>query len=371
MNLLMLSGDRSILQGKKGAFWYTLEEFHKYWDRIDIICPRAKGYTEETLHPFENVYFHPSKKSLWWQECWIRKIGRKLINEHHHDVMTVHDYPPFYNGAGGMYLGKKLGIPYVLEVHHIIGYPKPASLFEWIGKIQSRIYFPIAAKKATAIRTVNREVASVLERYGVPDKKIHVIPSFYLDHERLKPDLSVRKKYDVVCTGRHVANKGFAEIISAVALLPNVTLLIGGDGPLRSSFEKLAASLGIVDRVTFAGWSEESGDVYKALQSGRIFVMNSKSEGGPRVALEAMALGLPIITTEVGIMREVIGEGTSRAGYTTTGEPKDLAGNIKKLLALPSLQERLGYEAKKVLRRFERKDLIRRYAEFVKGLAET
>jgi len=61
MKLLMISGDRSILRGKKGAFWYTLEEFHKEWDRIDIICPRVI----QEMHPMEgtsrfgNVFFHP------------------------------------------------------------------------------------------------------------------------------------------------------------------------------------------------------------------------------------------------------------------------------------------------------------------------
>ena len=41
--LLMISGDRSLAQEKKGAFYNTLEEFHKYWDRIDIITPRTRG----------------------------------------------------------------------------------------------------------------------------------------------------------------------------------------------------------------------------------------------------------------------------------------------------------------------------------------
>ena len=40
MKLLMISGDRSVLEGKHSAFWYTLQGFRKHWDRIDIICPR-------------------------------------------------------------------------------------------------------------------------------------------------------------------------------------------------------------------------------------------------------------------------------------------------------------------------------------------
>ncbi|MEK7591453.1 MAG: hypothetical protein AAB489_04585, partial [Patescibacteria group bacterium] len=45
MKLLMISGDRSILQGKKGAFYHTLQEFSKHWERIDVICPRVSSST--------------------------------------------------------------------------------------------------------------------------------------------------------------------------------------------------------------------------------------------------------------------------------------------------------------------------------------
>lgn len=40
--LLMISGDRSLAEGKRGAFYNTLEEFRKYWDRIDVICPKVQ-----------------------------------------------------------------------------------------------------------------------------------------------------------------------------------------------------------------------------------------------------------------------------------------------------------------------------------------
>src|SRR3989338_387984 len=100
MRLLMISGDRSILQGKKGAFWYMLEEFRKHWERIDVICPKSAPHPHllpkgEGISPFENVFFHSSPHGLWYQPRWIVKTGKALIREHRHDVMSVHEYPPF------------------------------------------------------------------------------------------------------------------------------------------------------------------------------------------------------------------------------------------------------------------------------------
>src|SRR3989339_1246744 len=106
MRLLMISGDRSILQGKRGAFWYTLHELRKHFDRIDIICPHVAQITPLPVDgngakpEGGEVHFHPSPRGLWYQPRWILTCGTSLIAQHHIDVMTVHEYPPFYNGCG-------------------------------------------------------------------------------------------------------------------------------------------------------------------------------------------------------------------------------------------------------------------------------
>jgi len=370
MKLLMISGDRSILRGKKGAFWYTLEEFHKEWDRIDIICPRVI----QEMHPMEgtsrfgNVFFHPSPRGILFQKSWIQEKGMELLDEYHHDVITAHDYPPFFHGVGANHLSRRTGTPFAVEIHHIVGFPIAASLAEFFGRVQSRLYLPWICKKAAAIRVVNHSIQNILVSWKVPEKKIAVVPSSYLNHDLLLPNPTIQKTYDVACGGRLVANKGVADVIRAVSLTPGVSLVIFGEGPLRSSLERLSQSLNITNRVHFAGWAEEGVDVYRTLQSAKIFVMNSKSEGGPRIALEAMALGLPVISTRVGVMPDVIED--QKNGLFTTGEPKDLAAKIQMFLKDSSLRGRCGQEARKILDHFERKTLIKRYAEFLQSFAK-
>ena len=366
----MISGDRSILAGKRGAFWYTLEELSKHWERIDIICPKnpsppqSRGRGE--LLFFGNVYFHPSPWPLWRQPWWILEKGTELQAEHHHDVMTVHEYPPFYNGTGARWLHRSCGIPFCLEIHHIVGWPRASSLFEWIGCRLSRWVFSHGARSAVGIRVVNQDVKTVLTLWGIPAEKIHVVPSFYLDRHLLQPDPHVKKEYDVVFCGRLVANKGLLPLIDAVAKIPTITMLIIGDGPLKPSAEWRVRRWGISKRVRFLGWLQSQQEVIAAMQSARIFVMNSLSEGGPRTALEAMACGMPILTTHVGVMPEVIEDSVN--GLFTTGEPNDLQEKITMVLGNEALRSRMGAEARKIVQKFERVKLIGEYAALLKSI---
>ena len=373
----MISGDRSVLQGRMGAFWYTLQEMRKHFDRIDIICPRVTeggtGMSEsghripESDEGGAEIFFHPCPSSLVFQIPWIANKGQALIAEHGHDVMTVHASPPFYNGIGAKKLHKKTGIPYATEIHHIVGWPRAANIQEMIGREMSRWYLRSVTKAAKAVRTVNDTVARQVVAFGAPKAKVNVISSFYLDKQILSNDFKPPVSYDISFCGRLVANKGLSELISALVDLPTVRLLIIGDGPERSKMERKVKDLGIANRVTFLGWLPTQEAVSGAMQTARIFVMNSKSEGGPRIALEAMACGLPIIATKVGVMPEAITDGVN--GMFTTGTAADLAEKIRSLLANDDLMESMGNEAKKVLELYERSTLIKQYADFLKSLA--
>ena len=363
----MIGGDRSVLQGKKSAFWYTLEEFSKHWDRIDVICPKVKNSRTKIQEPIHgNVYFHPSPKRLWYQPFWIYKKGKELHEKIKFDAMTVHEYPPFYNGIGARWLYKKTFIPYELEIHHIVGYPKSASFFEYIGRLMSLFYLPIDAHTAAAVRTVNEKTKNQLERWGIPGNKIQVVPSFYLDRKLLSSIKDQPIKYDLATCARLVKNKGIEELIQAVKFLPELSLVIIGDGPEMRNIHNLVCKKGINNRVTLKGWLPTQKDVMETIKSARIFVMNSKSEGGPRILLEAMAIGMPVISTPVGIVNDVISSNVN--GVISTGSAHNLSYKIKALMADEALQKKIGKEARKVMDKFDRSTLIKNYADFVKSL---
>ncbi len=382
MKLLMISGDRSVLSGKKGAFWYTLQEMQKHWERIDIICPKrqqaqdrgeqVEDGRQKSIDDFShkehpnNVFFHPNPRGLLSQSSWIFRKGQELIGKHHHDVMTVHEYPPFYNGRGAIALHKKTGIPFALEIHHIVGWPIAANLQESIGRVLSRWVLPGEARKAARVRAVSVPVEQELQRWGIPSKKMCNIPSFYLDHELIGRISAPPKSYDIAFCGRLVANKGLDAVIDALRYLPDARLLVIGDGPLRKESENKVRAMGIGNRVTFLGWLPTLEAVLDAILTARTFVMPSLSEGGPRSALEAMACGMPVVVTRVGMMPEVVEDGVS--GFFTDGSARDIVAKVGNLLRDEAKREKMGMAAKGVLQRFERRTLIEQYAEFLKDI---
>lgn len=379
MNLLMISGDRSILQGKKSAFWYTLQGMRRHWNRIDIICPfpdAARGVQpigfgsdhagNRRSTDFGGVYFHPNpSRSLFTHPFWIAKKGAELHRIHGCTVATVHEYPPFYNGIGAALLRRKTGIPCVTEIHHIVGHPVPADMTERIAFLLSRMLLRFDCAGARAVRTVNATVREMLIAWGVPAEKVHIVSSFYLDTKLLREAPMPPIAYDVAFCARLVANKGLDALLKAAVILSNLRLIVIGDGPLRSSYERFVREHGLEGRVTFTGWMPNREGVVEAMKSARMFVMNSTSEGGPRVLLEAMGAGLPVIATKVGIAPDVIVEGKN--GLFSDGTAEDLAGKISFLLNDESLRFRMGAAACAVLDRYDGDTLVDAYCQFLKS----
>jgi glycosyltransferase involved in cell wall biosynthesis len=361
----MVSGDRSILQGKRGAFWYTLQELSKHFDRIDLIVPRV-SVREASACDFPHVHFHSSNRGLWYQPAWILQTITALVSERPYNVMTIHDYPPFYNGIGGLRAASRFGIPSVLEIHHIVGFPRAASMTEWIGRILSRFLLPFLARRASVVRVVNASVARTLHAWGIPEGRIHIVPSFYLDHALLAGEVPSMKKYDMAFCGRLVANKGLQTLIEVLARVPSASLVVIGDGPERVRFESIARKRGVMNRITMLGWLPSQEDVVGMLRSARILLVPSLSEGGPRVALEAMACGTPVIGNAVGILPDVI-DGTN--GMIVDGSPDAYVAAVTELLSDEGRRQAMGEQARSVLDRYERTSAIARYASFLASTA--
>jgi len=364
--LLMISGDRALAQGKQGAFYNTLEEFHKYWERIDIIVPIASHGgppVESPLVFFDNVFIHLSPWPLIFQPFWIFKKGLEIYRSQKFDLMTVHEYPPFYNGIGARMLWNKIKIPYVLEVHHIIGYPKAADLREKLYRWLTKVFIKFDSSKAKAVRTVNqKQVPEFLIRAGVPREKIVYIPSLYIDLDIFKP-MNLEKEYDLIFVGRLVKNKGIDLFLKAVKGL-DCKVVIVGDGPLKNKIRSKIKNWKL--KADLAGWAKDSEEVARFLNQSKILIMPSYNEGGPRVVAEAMACGVPILATPVGIVADIIKD--NQSGQLIKWDVGDIVQKAKSLLLNKSEYQKYSEAALKTAKRFEKKSAIRNYAEKLKEL---
>lgn len=194
-----------------------------------------------------------------------------------------------------------------------------------------------------------------LHRYvqvkAVPQNKVHFIPNG-VDINRFRPDEKARKKlrhefgitdeFVWLAVGRFEEAKDYPNMIQAFSRLvkvrPDARLFIAGQGALKTKIERLVVELGLDDAVSFLGIRK---DVPELMNAADAYVMSSAWEGFPLVLLEAAAVGLPIVATDVGGNREIVLN--DQSGFLVPPQdPVSLAEAMERVMAL-------GIEARKLM----------------------
>jgi len=169
----------------------------------------------------------------------------------------------------------------------------------------------------------------LVEHWRLPDDRVQVVyNSFEAQEQQMPPvaiDLPVKYKLITVC--RLTGWKGVDGLIQALPALPDVGLVVVGDGPLYAELVALAQALGVETRVRFVG-TVPGEQVPAYLRACDVFVLNSTYEGLPHVLLEAAAAGLPVIATAVGGTPEVLQDGPSAGQLVPPGDPDALKAAI-------------------------------------------
>jgi glycosyltransferase involved in cell wall biosynthesis len=175
--------------------------------------------------------------------------------------------------------------------------------------------------------------------------------------EELRRELGARSDDLLVLSMARLAkDKGLNYLVQAAAILAcaahRVRIVIAGDGLERERLQQLATNLNVTDRVTFAGFREDVGDLLAACD---MVALPSLREGLSIALLEAMAAGKPIIASSIGSQKEV----ASRAEMALLVRPADvlsLSEAILRLAADPALRARLGRNARAVYETYYTED---------------
>ena len=175
---------------------------------------------------------------------------------------------------------------------------------------------------------------------------------------RARAELRIAAGAPVLATvGRLTAIKNYSLLLEAAqrvaARFPNLVVLLAGDGELRADLEAQAARLGITANVRFMGWRRDLPTIYAATD---VFALTSRNEGTPVALIEAMAAGVPGVSTDVGGVGDVIA--SEAMGVRVAVD--DVAGfstAVERLLGDPAARLAMGAAARAhVLSRY---DIIR------------
>lgn len=241
-----------------------------------------------------------------------------------------------------MLMGMRFRVPYLIHLHS----PDFIGFFEhecgerrknFIRFLLSRALYVIALSPGwdKDIKKISPTARTVILFNSVP------LPAAVLREKEM--DESSSKLCDpplILFLGHVGKRKGIFDLIRAVALLSeNFRLIIGGDGELQQA-QMLSEELGVSDKILFPGWLGKAEKDH-LLARAAIFVLPSYHEGVPMAILEAMSWGIPIVTTPVGGIPEVVTE-EQEGLLVNSGDIVGLAQALMRLLAAPSLRRKLG-----------------------------
>lgn len=253
----------------------------------------------------------------------LRSARAQVVHTHN---AIIHHY-----GAAAARLAR---VPVVVNTQHGIGGA--------LHSLRQRRIFRSTLRFTDAVVFVSEGARQAFHAQGITPARAPVI----LNGIRLDRLLAVqaapgsaRPVVRFGTVGRMAAVKDHATLLRAFRLLldrlPSAELRILGYGQLEQETRELAVSLGIAGQVRFAAGSS---DVPSFLSDLDVFVLSSLTEGLPMCVLEAMAAGLPVVSTRVGGVPEAAPEGRV-AWYCPPGDPAALAGILRQAALASNLAE--------------------------------
>jgi glycosyltransferase involved in cell wall biosynthesis len=250
--------------------------------------------------------------------------------------------------------------------HVLEGYFSPLMTRIFIGfeRMLARISDRIVAISPAIERELRDQFRiGTASQYAVVPLGFDLSPFAAIDdaaRSRARKELGIDADAEVVCTvGRLTAIKEHNLFLDTIRRLatsrPKVVALIAGDGELRNDLEEMADQMDIEDRVQFLGWRRDLATIYAASD---VFLLTSRNEGTPVALIEAMASGIPGVSTDVGGVKDVI-VSPDVGTRVPFGDADALAAAVTRYLADPLLRRRTGAGARAaVLDRFSIDRLI-------------
>lgn len=263
-----------------------------------------------------------------------QRIFDDIVRSDSIDLIDAHYFYP--DGVAAAALAAKAGIPCVITGRgtDLNVFPEyPAARRKILGAVES----------AAACITVSEALRKRLIAIGAPAEKVLTLRNGVdtglftpVDRRAAKKRLGVDGNL-VVAVGNIAPEKGQMLVAEALRDIPDVTLLLVGDGPDADRIDRFVRDNGLAARVRLVGRVPQP-DLPAYYSAADVTVLASVREGWPNVLLESMACGTPVVATDVGGVREIVT--APEAGIVVPDRtPAALAGALKAVLNAPPLPE--------------------------------
>ena len=327
--------------------------------------------------PSRYLWLDPEDRAMRWGNIFAL---REQLTHKQYDIL--HIQTPFIAHYVGVSLAKKLNIPRVETYHtyfeeylyHYIPFlPK-----SWM-KYVARHYTKTQCNDLDAVIVPSTAMQEVLVNYGVATHTEVLPTGIELDKFRDGDGEKFRKAYNIpvdrptlVFIGRVAFEKNIDFLLNVVdqvrKSIPDVLLLIAGEGPALPHLKKLANTLHLNSNVLFLGYLDRNKELLDCYASGDAFVFASNTETQGLVLLEAMALGVPVVSTAVMGTKDIL---APKKGALVCNETvNEFADNIIRLLKDPTLRATLSQEALDYVKTWSALSMAKKLLQFYEKVVQ-
>ena len=277
------------------------------------------------------------RKGIDWRTIFALA---RLFQKYEVDIVHTHNPGPHFYG---LIAAKLAGVPFSVHTKHGRNFPRNKKRV-WQNRILAAF-----TNSLVAVSEDSRKIMVEIEKIN-PRKTRRIWNGVEISH--FTPNPSADTSPVIGTVARLCPEKDQVTLLKAFQLLvkeqPAIRLMIVGGGPCLSDLQKLASGLGILQRVEFLG---ERFDIPRLLNSFTIFTLSSITEGLPITILEAMAVGLPVVATDVGGNRELVNP--PECGLLVPPRnPVELSKAYLELFRNRSLREQMGNAARKRVQKY-------------------
>ena len=267
---------------------------------------------------------HATRSMAPWRDAAAFEELRRLFTDSRPDIVHTHNPKP---GVYGRLAARAANVPVIVNTVHGL-YAQPAD--PWPRRAAVYGLERVAARCSHAELVQNVEDIPVLRRLGVDESKLHLLGNGIdlgrFDPAHVAPETRSRLRRawgmqddHIVCgvVGRLVWEKGYREVFEAARVLrrraPRVRFVIVGPTDSAKGNALTAADIELAEDLGNVRFVGEHGDMPACYNAFDLYALASYREGFPRSAMEAAAMGLPVVATDIRGCRQVVDDG--RTGY--------------------------------------------------------
>lgn len=321
---------------------------------------KSKVYTYSTI----TLPFISSEWPIPITPVFFIQLFRVFLN-----YKIIHMWTHFYLSNFFVFLIKIIfpRVKLILTMDTIPGYSfSMGKIMDLLFKIYYFLFWWIIFKVPNKVTLYGKSLVKYAIKVGVPKRKIKVIPTginideFKITQKNIKKEFGINKKTRIVLfVGLLIPRKGIDIIIKTANILKQkdiIFLLVGG-GPDKKRYQDMVAKYHLKKKVIFTGWRKDIKRFYK---SADIFFLPSKGEGLAGVIMEAMASGVPIVSSNIPCTPDLIEN--EKNGFLCEKENiLCYVENIKTLIEDEKLRQKMRLEGLERIKRFRWNKILRKY----------